>query len=36
MLKCWEANVNDRLHFKDITEELNKAADEDYKDTTLT
>ena len=28
MLKCWEANVDDRLSFKDIIEELDEADNE--------
>ena len=26
MLKCWEADVDERLSFKDIIEELDEAA----------
>ena len=26
MLKCWEADVDDRLSFKDIMEEFGEAA----------
>ena len=35
MLKCWEADVDERLSFEDITDELGKTTGKYCKDKTV-